>query len=62
MWDYKGYEIEKVTPKDYIIYKNGKYIEKLNADIYKGRRNAYTLIEARARIDNEEARRREVSD
>ena len=53
--NYKGYEIEKATPKDWIIYKNdilapmnGKYIINSSGEYAK---NAMTLKEAKSRID-----------
>lgn len=55
MTNYKGYTIEKITAKDWIIRKNGKLAE-INGAMMNGSngqhsRNAYTLKEAKARID-----------
>lgn len=58
MTNYKGYTIEKVTPKDWIIKRNGENAT-MNGALIKGSdgrysRNAATLKEAKARIDKEE--------
>jgi len=58
MKSYKGYVVKKVTPKDWLIQKdgknapmNGKWIKGSNG---KYERNAMTLKEAKSRIDAEE--------
>ena len=55
MKNYKGFTIEKVTAKDWIIKRNGTNSE-LNGMWIKGsngeyERNAKTLKEAKSRID-----------
>lgn len=55
MRNYKGFTIEKVTAKDWLIKKNGVNAE-INGKWMKGsngeyERNAMTLKEAKARID-----------
>ena len=55
MKNYKGFTIEKVTAKDWMIKKNGVNAE-MNGKWMKGsngeyERNAMTLKEAKARID-----------
>lgn len=47
-YNYKGYEIEKVTRVDFIIRENGKWSQ-LNGDWGHYPR---TLKEAKSRIDN----------
>lgn len=54
-YNYKGYEIRKITSKDWMIYKdgelafmNGKLIINSNNEYDK---NALTLKEAKSRID-----------
>ena len=53
---YKGYTIEKITAKDFIITKDGELAEingrwmKNSNGVYA--RNAKTLKEAKERIDN----------
>lgn len=58
MKNYKGYTIEKVTAKDWLIKKNGELAEMngkwMNNSNGKYERNAMTLKEAKARIDAEE--------
>lgn len=50
MYNYKGFEIEKVTSRDYLIYKNGELFTDLNKGIYTT--NARTLKEAKMRIES----------
>lgn len=55
---YKGYAIEKVTPKDFII-KKGNVNAPMNGSVINGSdgeygRNASTMKEAKARIDRKE--------
>lgn len=49
MTTFKGFTIDKVTKNDWVIYKDGKYIEELNNN-YKDQRMCSTLKEAKARI------------
>ena len=51
--NYKGFEIEKVTSRDYLIYKNGELFADLNKGIkvYSYNTNAKTLKEAKMRIE-----------
>lgn len=55
-YSYKGYTIEKLTKKDWIIYRDGQFAP-MNGFRMKGSdgtyaRNAMTLKEAKQRIDN----------
>lgn len=59
-----GYEIEKVTARDWVIKKDGRVVRSLNSNIASGgtQRNSFTLKEAKSRIDKlEELRDRAFS-
>ena len=49
MKKYKGYTIEKITRKDWIIKKNGNWDAELN-----GEKISASLKEAKTRIDSKE--------